>query len=333
MEEKFGTGAIVSELDPRTIKHLDLAGVPLIFGGVIYTPADHDNQHHVGICTAISRTELRQKQTGRKYSPDFQYLLQKKYCDGGFNYEGSSILSANKIAYNYGFLPLELFTYITEADRSLPYDQYILKLQAIPDAEIERLAGKPSPLTGKIEGGLCVDKIVGYAQVEVNDAQAVAKAVIDSPNQAGILCRYGCQSNWWTPPIDPLRYAPETSGHAIILSSFDYNISFMQMLANTWGPYWNIGGNAHINWSNYPMSEAWVDLLVAPVVPKYVFTKLLKYGMRGFDVKQLQLKLKGLVADSVFGNATLRAVKAFQTVHGLVADGIVGPKTNAELNK
>lgn len=324
MNEELGTGAHISEVDPRTIQLGDMAiaETPLIKGGVEYLPEDIEHQHRVGICTAISRVQLRQKQTGKKYSPEFQYLCQKKFFDLAW-YEGSSILSANKVAKNIGFLPADLWTHTTEADRYLPYSQYIAKLQAIPDTEIERLKG------------LCVDKIAGYATVNVNDAQAVAKAVEES--NSGILCRYGCQSNWWLPSwkakdIDPLRYAPETSGHAIILSSFDYTLDFIQKLANTWGIDWCLQGSAHINWSNYPMNEAWVDLPTTPPIPPYVFTKLLKYGMRGFDVKMLQQKLK-ITADGVFGNKTKQAVIQFQSTNNLVPDGIVGSKTNAKLNK
>jgi peptidoglycan hydrolase-like protein with peptidoglycan-binding domain len=65
----------------------------------------------------------------------------------------------------------------------------------------------------------------------------------------------------------------------------------------------------------------------------YVFKKTLRQGSRGIEVKMLQIKLGGLTTDGIFGLATLRAVKSFQTSHGLVADGIVGPMTNAELNK
>ncbi len=324
-EEQLGTGANISEVDPRTVRLGDMAtGEVLIKGGVEYLPEEIEHQHRVGICTAISRVQLRQKQTGKKYSPDFQYLCQKKFYDQAW-FEGSSILNANKVAKSIGFLPAELWTYTTEDDRYLNYFQYIEKLQAIPDSEIERLKA------------LCVDKIKGYATVNVNDAQAIAKAVVESPKQAGILCRYGCQKNWWTPSwlakdIDPLRYAPETSGHAIILSSFDYSTDFIQKLANTWGKTWCLNGSAHINWSNYSMNEAWVDLPTEPTIPVYVFTKLLKYGMRGFDVKMLQRKL-GISADGVFGKQTLQAVKTFQTLHHLQPDGIVGSKTNLELNK
>lgn len=321
--EKLGTGGNVSELDPRTIKHLDFAGVPFVTGGVEYLPTDIEHQHSVGICTAISRVQLRQKQTGKKYSPDFQYLLQKKYYDLNWT-EGSSVLSANKVAKNIGFLPASLWSHTTESDRYLPYPQYIAKLQQIPDSEVIRLQG------------LCVDRIAGYAQVDVTDAQAIAKAVINSPGQTGILCRYGCQKNWWLPSwmakdIDPLRNAPETSGHAIILGSFDYAVEFIQKVANTWGKTWCLNGSAHINWVNYPMTEAWVDLIEAPIIPVYIFTKLLRYGMRGFDVKMLQQKLK-VPVDSTFGNITLAAVKKFQTANGLTPDGVVGSATNAKLN-
>ena len=45
---------------------------------------------------------------------------------------------------------------------------------------------------------------------------------------------------------------------------------------------------------------------------------------------QMQEKL-GISADGDFGPGTERAVKEWQTKNGLVADGIVGPKTLAKL--
>jgi len=328
--ETLGTGADESIKDPRTVEHLPDMAYPLIKGGSEYSVLDIEHQHAVGICTAISRVQLRQKQMGKRYSPDFQYLLQKKYFDFNWN-EGSSILSANKVAKLYGFLPYDLWTHTTENDRFLPYNEYIAKLEAVPLDEILRLLK------------LCIDPIAGYAAVNVSDPQAIAKAVIDSPKQAGILCRYGCQKNWWTSikgvaswlakDIDPLRYAPETSGHAIILASFDYTSDIIQKLANTWGTLWCLDGSAHINWSNYKMNEAWIDLFETPVINPHPTTRK---GDKGPVVKELQGILNDktsyiLKIDGDFGNKTLQAVIEFQKEHGLKVDGVVGPLTWSKL--
>jgi N-acetylmuramoyl-L-alanine amidase len=59
---------------------------------------------------------------------------------------------------------------------------------------------------------------------------------------------------------------------------------------------------------------------------------LLKTGMRGDDVKQLQTHLNYLGYDSgstdgIFGSKTLAAVKKFQAGNGLTTDGIAGENT------
>lgn len=72
------------------------------------------------------------------------------------------------------------------------------------------------------------------------------------------------------------------------------------------------------------------DTTGATSIPAY--TRALKYGCRGADVKALQEQLTALgyyksKADSVFGNITRNSVKSFQRAKGLSADGIVGRKT------
>jgi len=57
-----------------------------------------------------------------------------------------------------------------------------------------------------------------------------------------------------------------------------------------------------------------------------------KYGSRGEDVKYVQETLNKLgfnagTADGIYGSGTQKAVMAFQSSKGLVADGIVGPNT------
>ncbi len=63
---------------------------------------------------------------------------------------------------------------------------------------------------------------------------------------------------------------------------------------------------------------------------------ILKEGSSGLEVKKLQEKLKALgfdpgLIDGDFGPATEAAVIAFQKSKGLLADGIVGPRTQGAL--
>lgn len=325
--QPLGTGANESKIDPRTIKHDEvvMGGAPLVTGGIDYLPVDIDHQHYVGICTGISETQIRQKANGRKYSPEFQYLCQKKYYDGNWT-EGSSILNALKVGKNIGFLPAELWTWTTEADRLLTYSQYIAKLQAIPDSEVLRLIN------------LCVDKLPGYASVDVTDPQKIAQAINDS--EAGILCMYRAGDTWFIPSwlpkdINPLRKPnPWTSGHAIIMNKFDYSSGFpMQVLANTWGTQWNKQGCADINWSNYPMQEAWSILRTTPIIPKYKFNHDLWFGKRDIDNIELQRRLGVAPTDQNFGPKTLMAVIAYQKAHNIKpAVGYCGSITRASLN-
>lgn len=318
-------GALESINDPRTIKHEELSmasPVALIKGGHDYKPENIEHQHSIGICTAISLVQNREFANKKKYSPDFQYLLQKRYIDQNWA-EGSSIFSALKVGKTYGFLPKELFDkYITETDRQLSYTQYILKLQAIPLNEILELLKK------------CVDKIEGYAQVDIN-AYALAKAIRES--DAGILCRYNVGMEWWTPSwlerdISPLK-APKTivSGHAINMTSFDYTNAPKQILANTWGIQWSRQGCADVIFDQYKPTEAWVILPFTP--DKFKFNKNLSIGMTDPDIERLQTML-GVKQTGFFGPLTLAAVIAFQKKNNISpAVGYVGPLTRQALNK
>jgi len=59
-------------------------------------------------------------------------------------------------------------------------------------------------------------------------------------------------------------------------------------------------------------------------------TAIYKQGSRGEVVKQIQ-KALNLYPDGIYGRLTAERVKEWQQVHGLTADGIVGPATLAKL--
>lgn len=75
----------------------------------------------------------------------------------------------------------------------------------------------------------------------------------------------------------------------------------------------------------------------APPEPTAEPIRILEVGMRGDDVKALQLELKALgyklSTDGSFGPATEQVVKQFQTDNKLKADGLVGPATQKKLNQ
>ena len=60
-------------------------------------------------------------------------------------------------------------------------------------------------------------------------------------------------------------------------------------------------------------------------------TRTLKYGMRGEDVKILQMVLGGIEVDGIFGSNTRIRLRAAQKALGLKVDGSCGPLTRAAL--
>ena len=231
---KYSTGASKSPLDIRTFAYVPTKANKK--GGARWFKKDIDDQKRVGICTSISFTMQASKVLEIDFSADFQYLLQKKFIDGNWT-EGSSIFSALKVGKKYGLLPEKEFKF--RRYRNENYTTYIKRLQKVSDKEIEKLLKK------------CI-KIKGYAKVPV-DRDLMANAIDES--DAGLLTRYGIGSEWWTSPIEPLRYPNKfISGHAVNDTNYDGN-SFR--IANSWGSGWNKDGTAYRT-MKYKPTESWI---------------------------------------------------------------------------
>ena len=67
----------------------------------------------------------------------------------------------------------------------------------------------------------------------------------------------------------------------------------------------------------------------SPALAYTAFYPTQSLGNRGVDVTAIQLLL-GVTADGVFGSGTESAVRAFQSNHGLTADGIPTRPTTAD---
>jgi len=80
-----------------------------------------------------------------------------------------------------------------------------------------------------------------------------------------------------------------------------------------------------------------ITLLVTLLIPQLAYAaSILKKGSRGSQVIDLQNRLIKLgylsgKADGIYGPLTEQAVKKFQKDHGLIVDGIAGPKTLSSL--
>ncbi|KPU27453.1 cell wall hydrolase [Caloranaerobacter sp. TR13] len=86
----------------------------------------------------------------------------------------------------------------------------------------------------------------------------------------------------------------------------------------------------------FSVYTSYIDTSVMSDYKAYAITRVLYWGSRGSDVKQVQSRLlkwgyyTGRV-DGIYGAGTYRAVRRFQRKNGLKVDGVVGPRTAAAL--
>ena len=234
----YTTGSYKSPFDIRTYTYKPTKATHS--GGERYPIKYIDHQYKVGICTSISLTMNVHRATGTKYSPDFQYLLQKKYFDKNWK-EGSSAYSSVKMAYEYGMLPSKYWRKTKISDRNRSYKSYIKKLQSISDKEIEELLKK------------CEFPVKGYAKLKGTKRDYLAMGI--NENESGLVVRYSLGNEWWTNPIEPLRSPKKyISGHLVNLTNFTGD-SFR--IANSWGKDWADKGTAYHLHKQYRPTEAW----------------------------------------------------------------------------
>ena len=108
----------------------------------------------------------------------------------------------------------------------------------------------------------------------------------------------------------------------------------------TWAPYFGPNPHDHhvhisVNAANAENPAQWkIDMVTVldPNAPFVISNPILRRGSKGADVITVQ-KILHIKEDGDFGKITENAVIAFQRMHGLVADGVVGRMTWNELGK
>ncbi len=96
-----------------------------------------------------------------------------------------------------------------------------------------------------------------------------------------------------------------------------------------WLGHEHVAENDHGDPGNFPWARL-MHLANPPAPTTDVITGPVRYGDTGPSVRAVQRHVH-VDVDGAFGRHTLVAVEGFQRSHGLVADGIVGPKTAARM--
>lgn len=167
-----------------------------------------------------------------------------------------------------------------------------------------------------------------YFEIKTRNIDEIAKIIQQG---YGVLLGIRFDYNEYTdvPFIDP--NSKLSCGHGVpALDSLLYKGEKALLIEDSWGPHYGKGGHRIITETFLNTRCFYAGYVTS--LPNYVFTKTLRMNATGIDVKMLQQKLK-ISVDGKFGPKTLKTVIIFQEQHGLHTDGVVGPKTNVELNK
>lgn len=329
----FGTGALDSVHDPRTVQHSDLAklALPPVKYKIDFATYPHKNQLKVGICTAASVTSSAEKYFGTSWrgSMEWLYKMGKVFIDGNV-IEGSAIFTMLKAAQKFGIPSEDKFP--SNCNRT--YAEFIAN----------------TTITQAMLDDAAQHKIPGYASVAL-DPTSLMNAIYSS--KSGIITRMALGNNWWTDTLgnitwdktklQPIR-APEIvlSGHAIDQIGYDATGNFILIDRNSWGEEWCDAGDAlfYLDIQKPFFTEAWV------ITDKEFFVHDLRMGDSNPDIKRLQkfLNAHGFqVAPTgngspgneteYFGLLTFNAVVKFQKANNIPATGFVGTITRTRINQ
>lgn len=183
-------------------------------------------------------------------------------------------------------------------------------------------------------------KVAGYALIRTADAESLKKALIQY-GLVTITLPVDWKAGWLSKTGFLNKEVVNAVGyHRVILYGYStHDGETVFNFRNSWGYNWGKSGNGTFLYSKYAgkIYDARVytdipkELLDNATDQKYMFTKTLRVGSTGNDVRELQ-KVLGIEQNGLFDEFTKEQVALYQTLHSLSADGIVGSKTREMLN-
>lgn len=189
------------------------------------------------------------------------------------------------------------------------------------------------------------NKVGAYVMVNPTDIDAIAEAI--ELHKHCMLLVHCAHSEWTAEPV--YNGAPVDFGHCVCAVDYFLHNGVKKILIedSTGHPSSLDGDGARRITSDFlkkRFNGAMYFVMDTPPIPEpptsHTFTKILKFGMQDPEVVFLQdtLKHQGLFPSAIpssgkFLQITKNSVIKFQKAHNLVADGVVGPKTNEKLNE
>lgn len=311
--------------DPRSDedKALDYKSEDLAMGDIeldwspletkVYPEFPIQNQDGSSSCVAqavskiLAMHEVKEGRPYKQLCPKFIYDQRENYPDGGM-----WLPNALAIACKYGACE----------ESMLPCDM-----------KGESFMNDKSLITADMINNAINYKGLYYFEITQRTMDNIAKVIEQG---YGVLAGFRFDRDEWTdvPFVNPK--SKKELGHGVALLRYGKHESLKALgTDDSWGVKYGRGGKRIITEDFLDNRCFYCGYITS--LPNFSFVNTIRKGAKGIDVRKLQEVLHkqgyNIKIDGDFGNLTYLTVKRFQKSKGLVSDGIVGPKTNAELNK